>query len=483
MKKVFSIVLIMFLISGVNDLTLAKDAQSNAKGVNDLTSTKDVQSNAKGADLTMQNKPQEHPINFKEAILIALENNSEIMAMKAALAASEKDIGISRSYLIPKITVGEDFVTTNNPAQVFALKLNQRRLTSTDFANAPGSFNNPGNITNFLTFGMIEVPVFNKPSIEMLKIAKTQYSANGYVYMRKQEELIKNVAQNYLQIGTAQEYVKVANQGLKDAKEHLRIANVRYKSELGLYSDVLRAKTEVSEAEQRLVTAQKNLDVAKRSLGFLLGTKESVEISNATPVLDLKPIDYYKSYMAQRSDLTAMEINVRNAKNGIKLAQADWFPTLNLNASYNLYQNNYPFGAEGNNYIAGAFLHWNLFDGTKRNFETAKAKDKVREAEFYLESLQNAVDFKVFESFAGVQEANKNFELAQVSLSWAEEGNRLVTKRWQASLSPFVDVLDSQTNLDRARANLVKSSNDLKAQLITLYFESGVLKAELALDK
>ena len=424
----------------------------------------------------------QRPIDFKEAIVVALENNQELMGMKEALSASEKDIGISRSYLIPKIRVGEDFVTTNNPAQVFALKLNQTRLSSADFAGAPGTFNSPGNITNFLTYGLIEIPVFNKPSLVALKMAKVQYSANAYVYMRKQEELIKNVAQNYLQIGTAQEYIKVAQQGLKEANEHLRIANVRYRSELGLYSDVLRAKTEVSEAEQRLVTANKNLSVAKRSLGFLLGTKQSIEISNVTPVLDLKAVDYYKSYMPQRSDLRALEINVENAKNGVRLAQADWFPTLNLNASYNLYNNSYPFGAEGNNYIAGAFFHWDAFDGMKRNYETGKARNKVKEAGFYLESLKNAIDFKVFEAFAGVQESNKNYELAQIALTSAEEGNRLVTKRWQASLSPFVDVLDSQTNLDRARANLVKSNNDLKAQLITLYFESGVLKQELALE-
>lgn len=454
MKKILSIVLIIILFGGK---TFADNLNV---GVNVLA----------------------HPLGFKEAIVIALENNLELMGMKAALSASEKDIGISRSYLIPKVRVGEDFVTTNNPAQVFALKLNQRRFTGADLAGAPNTFNNPGNITNFLTYGLIEIPVFNKPSLVALQMAKVQYSANGYVYMRKQEELIKNVAQNYLQIGTAQEYVKVAQQGLKDANEHLRISQVRYRSELGLYSDVLRAKTEVSEAEQRLVTAQKNLSVAKRSLGFLLGTKESVEISNVTPVLDLKAIDYYKGYMPQRSDLKALEINVQNAKNGVRLAQADWFPTLNLNASYNLYQNNYPFGAEGNNYIAGAFLHWDAFDGMKRNYETKKAKDKVQEVQFYLESLKNAIDFKVFESFATVQEANKNYELAQIALTSAEEGNRLVTKRWQASLSPFVDVLDSQTNLDRARANVVKSCNDLKAQLIILYFESGILKQELALE-
>ena len=91
-------------------------------------------------EIKVHDQTQNPPINFKEAIVIALENNQELMGMKAALSASEKDIGISRSYLLPKVRVGEDFVTRNNPAQVFALKLNQTRLTSADFAGAPGSF-------------------------------------------------------------------------------------------------------------------------------------------------------------------------------------------------------------------------------------------------------------------------------------------------------------------------------------------------------
>jgi outer membrane protein len=423
-----------------------------------------------------------HVVDFKDAIVLALQNNDEIIAMKNSLSSTERDIGIARSMMMPKIRVGEDFITTNNPAQVFALKLNQTRLTAGDFAGAPGSFNNPGNITNFLTYGMIEQPVFNKKALVAIKMSRVQYSANAYVYLRKQEELIKNVSQAYLGIGTAQEYVKVAEQGLKDASEHLRISNVRYKSDLGLYSDVLRSKTEVVEAEQRLISANKNFQVAKRALGLLLGSREAVEISDSTPMLELKTIDYYQDFAVHRNDVKAMEISVENAKNNIKLAQADWFPTLNINASYNLYNNSFPFGAEGNNYIAGAFLRWDLFDGNKRHYETLKANDKSKEAQAYLNGLRKAVDFKVFEAFSGVNEANKNFELAQAALKSAEEGERLVRKRWQSSLAPFVAVLDAQTNLDRARANYVKSSNDLKTQLITLYFESGVIKEELALE-
>lgn len=421
-------------------------------------------------------------LNFIDAIKCALQNNNELNAMKSALSANEREIGIARSNLMPKVRANEDFVSTNNPAQVFALKLNQTRLTSGDFAGAPSSFNNPGNITNFLTAVTLDQSVYNRKSNIAVAMAKKEYSAQGYTYLRKQEELVNKVAQTYLMVNTAQEFVKVTSQGVSDAKEHLRIAQVRYKNELGLYSDVLRAQTAVTEAEQRYISAVKNLNIAKRALGLLMSKAESVEIADTIPDFTLKNIDYYNETALYRNDIKAMEINVENAKNNIKMANSDIFPTLNAVASYNLYQNNFPFGAEGNNYIAGAFLNWNAFDGNKRKYEVLKAKDKEAEAKEYLEGLKKAVSYKVYESYENVEEANKNLELAVSALKSAEEGTRLVQKRWESSLSPFVDLMDAQTNLDRARANVIKSNNDLKSALINLSFESGIITKELAVE-
>jgi outer membrane protein TolC len=421
-------------------------------------------------------------LNFIDAIKCALQNNNELNAMKSDLSANERNIGIARSNLMPKIRANEDFVSTNNPAQVFALKLNQARLTTADFAGAPSSFNKPGNITNFLTAVTLDQSIYNRKSNIELTMAKKEYSAQGYRYLRKQEELVNKVAQTYLTVNTAQKFAKVASQGIADAKEHLRIAQVRYKNELGLYSDVLRAQTAVTEAEQRCISAVKNLNIAKRALGLLLGKTESVEITETIPDFLLRNIDFYNVTALYRNDIKAMEINVENSKNNIKLANADIFPTLNTVASYNLYQNNFPLGAEGNNYIAGAFLNWSAFDGNKRKYEVLKAKDKETEAKEYLEGLKKAVFYKVYESYENVEESNKNLELAVSALKSAEEGTRLVQKRWENSLSPFVDLMDAQTNLDRARANVIKSNNDLKSALINLDFESGIITKELAVE-
>lgn len=417
---------------------------------------------------------------FKQAVYVALKNNNEIKAMRKALSATERDIGIARSEIMPKVRLLESFMVTNNPIEAFAIKLNQTRAKPGDLAF--GTLDYPGATTNFLTSGVIEQTIYNKKSTIAIKMAKKAYSANGYIYLRKQEELIKKVAHAYIGIETCLEYIEVAKNGLADKREQLKITNYRYKHKLGPYSDVLRAQTEVSEAQQKLISAELDLKVAKGCLALLLGDGCSAEIANPTPTLVLNTLEYYTSYSAYRNDVKAMEINVENSKNNIKLAQAGWLPTINASASYNLYNQYYPFGAQGSNYIAGAFFRWDAFDGNKRKYETLKAQDKSQEAKEYLEGLRKLVTCEVGKAYVTVEELNKNYELAQAALNSAQEGERLVLKKWQASVYPFVDVLDAQANLDKARANVVKVRNELKAQIITLYFDSGTIEKDLGIE-
>lgn len=424
----------------------------------------------------------EDKISLQEAVHIALLNNNNLKAMRSALSASEREIGIAKSNVMPKIRAGEELVSTNNPAQVFAYKLNQGRFTGQDLANAPGSFNNPGNITNFLTGVYFEQPVLAKKAFIGIEMAKKEYSAQGYEFLRQQEDLVNKVVQTYLLVDTTEAFLGAAQKGVEDAQEHLRVANVRYKAELGLYSDVLRAQSAFVESEQKQISAQKNYEVAKRALGLLLGRDTSVNISQLVPVISVKDISFYNESSMCRNDIKAMEVRVENAKNGIKFATADFFPTFGITGGYQLYDNKVPFGAQGNNYFAGGALNWNAFDGNRRKFEKLKAKDRQSEVQEYLEGLKKNVSYRVYESYLTINETRKNLEMAEASLKAAEEGKRLVLKRWEASLSPFVDLMDAQTNLDKSRANFVKSQNDYVSAIINLSFESGILTTELALE-
>jgi outer membrane protein TolC len=423
----------------------------------------------------------EKKISLSDAIKVALENNHEIKAFKNSVSAQKEDIGVARSFLLPKITFEERFLRTNNPTYSFMARLNQERFTQSDFAVT--SLNNPKPINDFQTSLSFEQPLFVRKANISLDISKNEFFSKSEDFIRKKEEITFRVVQTYLMVHTAKEYVRVAEKAVEDAKEHMRIAELRYNAGLGLYSDTLRASTAVTDAEQRLVSARKNLDVAKRALGLLLGMSESIEIEEENLDFPIMSIEYYTNASLSRKDIKSLELKYENAKNNIKIAEAGYLPIVGIGGSYQLNDHRRPLGSEGDSWQLTAFLRWELFDGTKREYERAKAKYKAAETEEYLNGLKKAVAFKVYEAYLGIEEAKKNVELSRNALKTAEEGKRLVKIRYENALSPIVDLMDAQVNLDHARANLVAKENEYRLSVINLSYESGTILKDLKIEQ
>ncbi|HET6514811.1 MAG TPA: TolC family protein [Thermodesulfovibrionales bacterium] len=417
------------------------------------------------------------PVSLREAVRLALENNHEIRASQNALSSQGEDVGVALSNLLPKISFEERFLRTTNPSFAFMAKLNQARFTQEDFAI--NSLNNPSATNDFQTSFSFEQPVFVRKAGVGLDMAKTEYAAGREEYIRRQQELALKVAKTYLSVMTAKQFVRVSEKALEDSREHLRVAGVRYSDGVGLYSDSLRASTSVTEAEQRLVSAQKNLNVAKRALGLLLGRDEAIETTEGAPDIALMPVEYYMNSSLARRDIKSLELRYENAKNNVKLAEASYFPNIGIGGNYQLNDHNTPFGSEGTSWTLLAFLRWDIFDGTKRERERTKAKFQVAETEEHLKGLKKAVSFKVYDAYLGVEEAKKNAELSSSALATAEEGTRLVMARYERSLSPVVDLLDAQATLDQARANAVARSNDYLLSVINLSYEAGTILQDL----
>jgi outer membrane protein TolC len=386
-------------------------------------------------------------------------------------------MGVARGFLLPRLSLEETATRTDNPPGVFMAKLNQGRFTQADFALP--SLNNPAPVTDLQTFLAIDQPVFSGKALIGLAMARKEHSAKSEDYGRKKEETMLAVARAYLQVYTAREDMAVAQTGLDDAREHQKIAEERNKNGVGLYSDVLRAKTAVIEAEQKIVTAQKNLSVGKKALGMLAGTGESLDIAEEKLGFPLREQDYYESGAASRKDVRAMEIRSENAKNEIRLAESKYLPTVDIRAAYQMNDHSRLLGTEGESWWLLGTLQWKLFDGTVREYERSKAQYKQAETEEQLKGLRESVAFKIGEAYLSAQEAAKNAELSRAALSSAEEGQRLVRRRYENSLSPIVDLLDVQLSVDRARADVAARENEYRLAVLRIAYESGTIEAEL----
>jgi outer membrane protein TolC len=424
--------------------------------------------------------PETDPLTLQKAIERALEQNHELQAVKNTVAASQEDVRIASSYLLPKISLEERFMRTNNPTYGFMAKLNQQRFSQDDFAIE--ALNNPAPISDFQTSISLEMPLF-MPTININRtMAKVEHAAKTLDYHRKMEEIALQVAEAYLSVISAGKYVEVSQKALQDAREHERIARLSYDNEMGLYSDILRATTAVTEAEQQQVSAQKNYAIAKRGLSLLLGSDDPIEIRGETPVIPLRDLDAYLEASITRNDIKALEKRHVNTMNNLKLAKADFLPDIGIGTSYQMNDHESPLGGDGDSWQIMGQVKWIFFEGNRISHATAKARHQSVEAEQYLAGLKKAVSYKVHEAYLSAQEAAKNLDLANAALATAEEGKRLVFMRYENSLTPLVDLLDAQTNLDHSRAKAVHFANEYTFSLIRLGYESGTILNDLEIN-
>lgn len=420
-------------------------------------------------------------VTIVEAVKLALSDNHEIKAMQSSSIAHKQDIGIARSYLLPKLSIEGRYLRTNNPGYAFMSKLNQERITARDFD--PETLNHPEAINDYQSSISIEQPVFSKKAFVGLAMSRIEAQAKEEELKRKREEIALEVVRAGLNILSAKEFMNVARQGVKDAEEHLRVADLRYKNDLGQYADSLRASTALTEAKQKLNIAQKNVNLARRGLELLLATAEPLDVKdNSFYDLPVRELTFYTKTADTRGDLRAFALREENARKNIAKAEADYFPYVGVGGTYQLNDHEAPLGAEGKSWQVMAFMRWEIFDGTKREYERAKAKHQASEAREYLSALKKGVSFKIYEAYMNVEEAGMNLELAGKALKTAEEGARLMRLRYENGLSSMSDLLSTQTSLEQARTGFVVHSNAYKIAQFTLSFESGTILRDLKIE-
>ncbi len=415
-------------------------------------------------------------LTFKEAVDIAVKDNPQLKAFKWVVKAGSAEVDISKSHYYPKLIIEERVSRTNSPTYTFMGKLNQERLSEMDFLIE--RLNSPEPVTDFQTTVTLLQPLF-VPRIKYgIEVSKEMLSSEQKQYERRKEEILFRLYNAYLRVQTAKQFLGVAEKGLEDAREHLRLAELRFRAGTGLYSDVLRAEVSLKDAEKRKVEAESALVVAKRALGLILGKTVPVDIKDEGIVLPLKDLSFYESSLSRRADLSSLQKRYSALRKAVSLERSMLLPEVGLTAVYQMNDHRSPFGAEGESYTVAAVLRWSLFDPTIR----ARIKKKEAEANQLKELLagfQQEISFRINEAYQKVREKQKNLELSRAALKEAEEAMRLVRIRYENSLSPFVDLLDTQMMLQNARAKVVEAENNYSRAVAELYYQSGQLLSEL----
>jgi len=424
---------------------------------------------------------QDKTVSLKEAIQLSLSRNNLLKAREQEEEAARHAVSASRSRFFPRIFLDENFSASNAPTRVFMMKLDQGRFTANDFQI--GRLNDPAVTGDFRTGFSLEQPIFDLGLFLGMDLLAKEAEGQSLVLQQRREDLAFAVYDTYLEGQKTRALLIVAEQAVRDAEEHRRLAQVRNEAGMGLKSDELRAGTFLAEMEQQHITAENNVVLAGMRLGLITGAaaEEALAISDS---LSGRPLDGEKENfvalaLANRKDLQELAKATEKAQVGVKLAGSAFLPTLHGTAAYQMNDRDLPFGRDNDSWGAGVNLRWELFDGFRRGDERARARSLENSARETLAYHQREVVFQVRESLLRLDEAEKRRSVARLALADAEESARLVAKRFANSLATMVDVFDAQTAVNRARAAVVETDAGYALATARVWYRAGIFLQEV----
>ena len=423
----------------------------------------------------------QEPITLREAIELALKKNFLLRESTSRREAAEHSVAVARSRFFPRVSLEETAAVSNSPTRTFMMKLDQGRFEQSDFELS--NLNNPSSHGDFRTSFQVDFPLFDAAVAQGRKLAEENLVSYDYFLERQRQDVAFQVYGAWLDTFSAKQFVLVADQAVRNAAEHARLAQVRAATGTGLKSDELRARTYLSEAEQQKLTAENDLQLARWRLAQLAGeeTGSSLDVSATFSPLAVNGDgdELMKLALRQRPDLKSGETEVQKAATVVGLARSAYLPTLYGNASYQLNDRDAPFARDNDAWMAGAALRWDLFDGFRRSSEISRAGAMRTAAEASIENQRREVVLQVKEALLRREEAARRLEVARRSVGDADETVRLIRKRYENSLATMVELLDAQTTLDRTKAQLVENETGLAHAAARVLHTSGVFLQEV----
>ena len=256
------------------------------------------------------------------------------------------------------------------------------------------------------------------------------------------------------------ELLDVARDRVQRALEGLVVARARVVSGAAVQSDSLQLLLEVDRARVVLLQEQSRLRVARLELGRRIGTSggvEAVPLDTArAPDLPLTLEEAITQTLAQGPEFRVARANERSAEAALRARRGSYFPQAVLSANTVGIGDRYLSRGLSRSTVTFT-LSFPLWDNAQREQAFSRARTARDLAHAQRLDLERAVEAQVTEAYEAYHTARATADLSAQSLVVARENFRVQDARYRAGASTILDLLDAQTGLTSAQANLVQA--------------------------
>jgi outer membrane protein TolC len=436
-------------------------------------------------------------LSLDEAVREALRENPTLDEAQAAIRRAEAVAAEARSFTLPRLD-GDATFTLQGPIPSFRFP-----VPSTDPKEPPR--------TQEITFGrtftrsFAATATYDPDPFGRLRASRTAAErqvnvARGGLYLT-QNELVYAVQNVYLSALRSRELVEVAREAVEAAREQLRVAEAQFRAGTSPEFDVLRARVQVANLRQNIVTADADFRRALATLARLTGQEPQTRLELAPVALPPEPdriaaaaarvvVDGGPGFLpdrplalsrvpgsletaleeafTRRPEVYRAEWARRAAEARVEAERKGNLPRVNVSAGYQFNPDQTGFAFETHTWSLIANVTVPIWDAGLSRARTRQARADVAAAAAQLESARDVVAEDVKRALLDLEDATERRRAAAANTIQAREALRIARVRYTAGLAPNVEVTDAEAALTQARSNEVNAAYDYVAALAAL---------------
>jgi outer membrane protein len=307
------------------------------------------------------------------------------------------------------------------------------------------------------------------------------YRSARFDYLSSQEsarqttnETVLNVKRGYYNYLLAQQLVGVTEEALSLAEKTLQ--DVKNMFEVGMASrlDLLRAEVRVANLKPPVIQARNNVAVSELSLKTLLGLDVAQpidivgEMTYSPVVVNLE--ESMAKALQNRPELSQIQYQRDIAGEMIKIARADYLPTIAISGNYNTWANRLVFAKNNweNFYAFNLVLSIPLFNGLQTPAKVAESQALIRELDFTEKGLINNIKFEVQAAYLTMINAQEALLSQEKNIDAARESVRVAELNYSEGLITITDLGAAQVALSDARINYLRAIYEYDVSLAQL---------------
>ena len=365
-----------------------------------------------------------------------------------------------------------------------------RGVTDSELPGALGTVSRRHNSYDSRNYSLsLRQSIFNKANFAEYNQAKAGVAKSNAMLEGAQFNMAIRVTGAYLELLLSEENVRYSKSQKISAQSQLDQAKKRYKAGIGTITEVSEANANLETVIAQELEWINGVEYAKRALENITGIYAEAALSldsSKLPLAEPQPNNvesWISMAMDKNADIVAAQNEYLAVKQEVEKNNSGHFPTLDLVASRTHTQsdNNFTIGQQYDTDSIGLQLNVPLYTGGYVVSSVRQAVARVEQATEKLSEKQRAVSADLRKYYNEITNGIARIEAQSQSVASYETALVGTQKGYESGMRSNVDVLTAQEKLYSAKRDLARERYKLIYSRILLKQIAGMLtEADIA---